>query len=193
MDDRAGAWIQITAYEREAGLLREKITLAENDLQVLYDARNEAVTSAQNAIMGKANLMAAVASPFTHSLAFQTETYKMYRSRLVWKVLLLGDRKDPQRDQAIDQLREWCKMTGYRTENDPLIDSDAEATRKLWESYRDEKLEHATVQPSAQDVIHAEETIIRRAAEDARWNDRVEDMRGIRKPRRVDMAEYRRR
>ena len=64
------------------------------------------------------------------------------------------------------------------------------------------KLEQATVQPSAADVLNAEKTAIRRGLEERDYRDYgPEDLRGVKLPRRndlvppekrVDLGEYRR-
>ena len=90
--------------------------------------------------------------------------------------------------------KEYALATGLRTcrkcggEDD--LPSDRTLLLRAYDEYTAKKLEAATVQPSMLDVINAQDTVMRRTAEDKNHRDKVEDLRGVKIPRNNLVPEY---
>lgn len=91
----------------------------------------------------------------------------------------------PEYDAAIGQLRELCRISGYRT--DDLSRAEAEAARRAFDGHREAATPEAV--PNAAQVMQMTELHPRSLRQE---NSRIEDLRGAKIPRNAIVPEYRR-
>jgi hypothetical protein len=156
LEERAEARFRVAAYEHEAGLLKERIAAAEQDLIILAERKNETRAAAEAAFGGLLALGDAMARPFETPIAQATDSYKTFRAPMLWMVRLTGDTAHAEWNESVRQWLEEAKVSGLRTEDyKDDLPSDADHYRKYWQQYQAEP-ESA---PSGQEIIsgiHAE-------------------------------------
>jgi hypothetical protein len=110
------------------------------------------------------------------------------------EVAVAGDTEHPEYKQCLKLARLLALATGFRTckkcggEHD--LPNDRTLLLEAYDEYTSKKLENATVQPSMLDVANAQDTVMRRVAEDKNHRDKVEDLRGVKIPRNNLVPEY---
>ena len=172
-DKRATARMQLAEWEAEVTRLRSKRDYAESGFQPLYEQRDNARKWLVTVQGGKRVILGAMLDPFGSSLAQGTGAYEAFRAPMLGPVLLRHDVDSPEWDQAVEQLREWCKRSGYRT--DDLPSEGEQMARAMTSMMPDGSAAMADAGPSAADVM-AQMTVD--AANKSMVPDYIEDRRG---------------
>lgn len=147
----AAAKMHLAEWEARVTRLRSKRDFADSGFQPLYEQRDSARKALGVVQAAKRRVLAAMLDPFGDPLAQQTEAYTSFRAPMLGPVLLQRDLESPEWDQALEQLREWCRRSGYRTDDLP---SEAEQiARALAAPMADALATPPDPVPSGQDIL----------------------------------------
>jgi integrase len=183
-------------WNQELSQLEAKRDQLERDLEPLTEHASETRRAAEDAVMGKVVWTAAIQNPFTHHLGQITESYVQFRIPMLVETAVANDRENPEHEQCIKLARLLALVTGFRTcrkcggEND--LPDDRALTLAGYDEYRDQIRAGEIIQPSARDVLHAQDQIMQRLAEDQRHRDHIEDLRDVKIPRNLRVPDYKR-
>jgi len=118
-DVRAAARLHYEEWSAEVGKRRAERDQAERGYRELFEEERNRELHLRVLGGGIMRITEAQFNPFGDEMAQATDAYKQLRAPMLGPVLLRHEVDSPEWDQAVEQLRTWCRRSAYRTDDLP--------------------------------------------------------------------------